>query len=84
VFVAGQEFYPGARFPSLDFSLAYVLDEDGQTVDLVIDKRGSNAAAARRIPAAAKLRLELPEHLEVRHGRLDELERVLGDPSVRT
>jgi hypothetical protein len=34
VFVAGQEFYESPRFPSLDFSLVYPLDEQGQPVEM--------------------------------------------------
>src|SRR5215213_10508219 len=43
VFIAGQEFYEGARFPSLDFSLVYVLNEREESVDMFIDKRGTKA-----------------------------------------
>ena len=69
VFVSGQEFYPGARFPSLDFSLVYVVDEAGRTVDMLIDKRGARARPARTIPA--REHAERPEHLEVRAGTID-------------
>jgi hypothetical protein len=78
VFIIGQEFYESARFPSLDFSLVYVLDEEGQTVDMLIDKRGAKAAPARNIPAAVKEKYDLPQHLEVRSGRLDSLEDILA------
>ena len=71
VFVSGQEFYPGARFPSLDFSLVYVVDEAGRTVDMLIDKRGARAKLAYTIPAARHV--ERPEHLEVREGTIDTL-----------
>src|SRR5687768_1954344 len=54
VFVTGQEFYEGARFPSLDFSLVYVLDETGQTVDMTIDKGGAKAIPTRTVPASWK------------------------------
>jgi len=74
VFISGQEFYEAARFPSLDFSLVYVLDEAGRVADMLIEKRGPKAAPARTIPFAVKHELEVPEHLEVRHIRLDELE----------
>src|SRR5262245_47684724 len=77
MFVIGQQFYPSARFPSLDFSLVYVLDERDQTVDMLMDKRGAKAAPARTIPASVKDTLELPEHLEVRAGTIDTLEDVL-------
>jgi hypothetical protein len=73
VFIAGQEFYESARFPSLDFSVVYVLDEAGRTVDMVIEKRGPKTKPARRIPASAKKGMEMPEHLEVRPGTIDGL-----------
>ena len=65
VFVSGQEFYEAARFPSLDFSLVYALDEAGNGVDVLIDKRGPKTAAARTISCQVKHGLEIPEHLEV-------------------
>jgi hypothetical protein len=74
VFIAGQEFYGGARFPSLDFSLVYVLDEDGAAVDMLTDKRGAKAVPARTIPAAVKRELDMPDHLETRFGRIDDVE----------
>jgi hypothetical protein len=80
-FIQGQEFYESARFPSLDFSLVHVLDEAGRTVETLIDKRGAKAAPARRIPAAIKQRLVVPDHLEVRVGRIDDLEGILGPSS---
>ncbi len=78
VFVVGQQFYPEGRFPSHDFSLVYILDERDFPADEVIEKRGPRAEPTRTIPAATKLRLEIPEHLEVRHGRLDQLEEMLS------
>jgi len=77
LFVTGQEFYASAKFPSLDFSLVYVLDEQGQTVEMFIDKRGPKATPARTISASVKSTLEIPEHLEVRTGTLDEVVSVL-------
>ncbi len=77
VFVSGQEFYPEAKFPSHDFSLVYVLDEDGRRVDMVIEKRGPSASPVRIVPAATKWTLELPEHLEVLAGSLANLETLL-------
>lgn len=77
VFVMGQEFYPGAKFPSLDFSLVHILDEPGNAVDMLIEKRGARTAAARTIPAAVKQRIPLPEHLEVRAGTVNTLEESL-------
>ena len=40
VFISGQEFYEAARFPSLDFSLVYVLDEAGRVADMLIENVG--------------------------------------------
>lgn len=40
VFLVGQQFYPSARFPSLDFSVVYPLDESGRSADMWIEKRG--------------------------------------------
>jgi hypothetical protein len=71
VFITGQEFYEGARFPSLGFSLVYVLDERERTVDMFVDKRGAKTAPAKTISAASKQALDIPEHLEVRSGRID-------------
>jgi hypothetical protein len=77
-FVNGQQFYPQARFPSHHFSLVHLLDEDGNPVDEVIVKHGPEAAAARMIPAEKKLGLDIPEHLEVIDGTIDEIERLLA------
>jgi hypothetical protein len=77
VFITGQEFYESARFPSLDFSLVYVLDEAGQTVELMIEKRGAKVTPARTVPASWKEHIELPEHLEIRPGTVDTLEHSL-------
>lgn len=73
LFVAGQEFYESAKFPSLDFSLVYVLNESGQTVEMVVDKRGPKAKPTRTIPASAKEGMEMPEHLDVRFGTIESL-----------
>jgi hypothetical protein len=77
VFVVGQQFYAEAKFPSHDFSLVHILDERGEPVDMIIEKRGPRVPAARTIPAAAKLELEIPEHLEALSGTLDQLEDLL-------
>lgn len=81
VFIMGQEFYAGAKFPSLDFSLVHVLDEAGNTVDMVIEKRSPRAAPAKTIAAAVKQRMTLPEYLEVRPGTIETLEATLVNPS---
>jgi hypothetical protein len=78
VFIAGQELYAGPRFPSLEFSLVYILDEHDQHVDMLIDRRGPKASPARTIPAAVKRKLVVPDHLTVLSGRLDDLEACMG------
>jgi hypothetical protein len=78
VFIVGQEFYEAARFPSLDFSLVYPLDEHGNTVDMFIEKRADKATPTKTIPSAIKERLDVPQHLEMRTGMIDDLEAVLS------
>ena len=77
VFVTDQEFYPGPRFPCHDFAVVHILNERGDPVDMVIEKRGPRAQAVRMIPAATKLELEIPEHLEVITGTLTQVEDLL-------
>ena len=78
VFISGQEFYEAARFPSLDFSLVYALDESGAAVDMFIEKRADKATPSRVISAAVKRHLEVPDHLEVIAGRIANLEAALS------
>ena len=87
VFLTGQEFYPSARFPSLDFSVVYPLTEDGDSMDMWLEKRGATVPPAEVLPARLKPELagRLPEALEVVSGSLDDLEELLrrrSDSSV--
>ena len=77
VFVSGQIFYPQAKFPSHDFSLVHLLDEDGHPVDWVIEKRGPQMRPKRTLPAVMKLKLDIPEHLTVLAGGLGQIENLL-------
>ncbi len=81
VFVTGQEFYPAPGFPSLDFSLVDAVDDNSQVVDSWIEKRGEAVAPDRVIPREVKLRLDIPEHLAVIRGDLDDLEEALTSGS---
>lgn len=76
VFLTGQQFYPSAGFPSLDFSVVYPLDEDARSVDMWIEKRGPAAEPDRVIPAAVKWELadRIPALLEVVRGSLESVE----------
>lgn len=78
VFVRGQEFYRGSKFPSLDFSLIYPLDAGGRAVDMLIEKRAPAADPSRIVSSAVKKSLELPEHLAVIEAGLEQLEEVLS------
>lgn len=79
VFLAGQQFYPSARFPSLDFSVVYPLDEDGRSADMWLEKRGRATEPDRVIPAAVKWELadRIPEPLKVVWGSLVTVEEDL-------
>jgi hypothetical protein len=83
LFITGQEFYGAAKFPSLDFAIVYVLDEQGATVDMIVDKRGGKTAPARTIGAAAKRTLAVPDHLEVIEGRLEDIEARIREGATR-
>jgi hypothetical protein len=77
VFIVGQQYYAEAKFPSLDFSLVEILDESGRVASEHLEKRGRRAKPARVIPAATKLALRPPEHLEAVEGSVDDVERIL-------
>jgi len=72
-FLFGQELYPRARFPSHDFSLVYPLDDNGDAVDMHIEKRGPRARPARLLSSDDRERHEILTGLEVRRGRLETL-----------
>jgi len=73
LFLAGQEFYPSGRFPSLDFSLVYPLDRAGNRADMYIEKRGDRARSARMLGSAERERLEIMDSIECRPGTIDAL-----------
>jgi hypothetical protein len=80
VFLVGQQFYPSARFPSLDFSVVHPLDQHGGAADLWIEKRDDAAPPDRVIPAQVKRELfahGYPEPLDVVAGDLEGLEESL-------
>lgn len=79
VFLTGQQFYPSARFPSLDFSVVYPLDENGESADMWVAKRGQGTEPARIVPASVKWDLadRIPQPLEVVKGSLDTVEESL-------
>ena len=79
LFVTGQEFYPTADFPALAFALVYPLTEGGAAADMWIASDGPRARPDRVVSGEAKLAsADFPEHLEVRAGTIDDIERALG------
>ncbi|MFO1446914.1 MAG: hypothetical protein U1F61_01955 [Opitutaceae bacterium] len=73
VFISGQDFYPGARFPTLDFSIVEFRDGSGSVLERIIEKRGTRTAPERVIGAKEKAHLEVPEHRTFYPGALDEM-----------
>ncbi|HUG00351.1 MAG TPA: hypothetical protein VML95_00670 [Longimicrobiales bacterium] len=80
-FVVGQEFYPEADFPSLDFSIVYAMAEGGHAATMDIESRADRGTPSRKLPARFRFVDDFPEHLEVRTGTIENLERIL-DPEV--
>jgi len=73
VFISGQDFYPGARFPTLDFSIVEFRDGSGSVLDMIIEKRGTKTTPERVIGAKEKGHLDIPEHRTFYPGALDEV-----------
>lgn len=73
VLLVGQQFYSSARFPSLDFSVVYPLDENGASADMWLEKRGERMPPDHVIPAEVRWELaeRLPESLDVVKGSLE-------------
>jgi len=80
--IVGQEFYEDDDFPNTDFSRVEILGERGQTIDVLIVKRGRKLRPERVVTAAVKNRLELPEHLTIVPGSLERIEASLSSRSV--
>jgi len=78
VVVAGQEFYPSAKFPNTDFSLVDICGESGVLAVSLIEKHGRKIDPARRISAAEKMKLKIPDHLQTIDGQLSQLEYLLA------
>jgi hypothetical protein len=78
VVIAGQDFYPSAKFPNTDFSLVDILAEDGTVVEGVIAKEGIKLKPSRVIGVDVWRKLKVPYHLETLAGKLDSLEQLLA------
>ncbi len=79
VFISGQDYYRSSRFPNSDFCLNQILDNDGKVVEELISKRGRKLEPLRTISAGVRLKLRVPDHLEVIRGRLENLEAILAN-----
>ena len=78
VFVTGQQFYPDDTFPNSDFSIVDVLLPGGGVADQLFQKHGRRLEPERRIVAAVKEVLLLPDDFEAIGGDLRDLERLLS------
>jgi hypothetical protein len=77
LFIHGQEFYASEQFPNSDFSLVEIVGHDGIVVDEIRHMDGVRLTPERRLHAATKDRLVLPDHLDVVAASLDDLEHEL-------
>lgn len=82
VFISGQEFYPSARFPTLDFSIIEFREPSGRVLDMIIEKRGEKVAPERVIGAQEKAQLQIPEHRTFFPGSLEEVLAQLKMPNL--
>ena len=81
VFVCGQEYYPTSKFPSTDFSIIDILSRNGKLVESLVVEHGEKLRPLRTVSSETKEQLQVPEHLELICGRLDDLEVILrGSP----
>lgn len=73
----GQEYYPGTKFPSTDFSLIQILDSKKNPVEFFIEKRGEKLKPYRTIPAKDGLKQIIPYDQKFINCGIDELEEHL-------
>ena len=82
IFVLGQEFYANESFPNDDFSIVDVLSSSNLVADTLIVTDGHKLEPGRIIPSATKDALEIPDHLQVVSGRIEDIERLLPQRST--
>lgn len=78
LFVSGQDFYPSTKFPSTEFSIVEMQTTDGRLVEMLFEKRGERLSPKRTISCAVKVHLQIPGHLQLMDGRLDQIEQLLA------
>jgi len=83
--ISGQGYYPSARFPNTDFSLARFYDNNGICIEELIHKRGHKLKPSRIVPAKVKSALFIPGHLEMIEGKISEVEGLMiGTQALET
>lgn len=73
----GQEYYPGTKFPSTDFSLIQILDSKKNPVEFFIEKRGEKLKPYRTIPAKDRFKQIIPYEQKFINCGIDELDEHL-------
>lgn len=73
----GQEYYPGTKFPSTDFSLIQILDSKKKPVEFFVEKRGEKLNPYRIIPAKDRLKETIPYEQKFINCGIDELDEHL-------
>jgi hypothetical protein len=73
----GQEYYPGTKFPSTDFSLIQILDSKKNTVEFFIEKRGEKLKPYRTISSRDRFKQIIPYDQKFINCGIDELEEHL-------
>jgi hypothetical protein len=74
----GQEYYPGTKFPSTDFSLIQILDSKKNPVEFFIEKHGEKLKPYRTIPAKDRLKQMIPYDQKFINCGIDELDEHLA------
>lgn len=77
LFITGQQFYESEQFPCSPFRIVEPLMPNGLAVDEWLEYLGPRTHPQRVIQANVKIRLEIPEHLELIEGKLEDVENFL-------
>lgn len=77
IFIAGQDFYPSARFPNNDFEIVHIYDSARNLIEMLINKNGDKLEPVRNVSSEVKKKLRLPNHLETIKGKLADIEQIL-------
>ena len=73
IFVTGQDFYAGARFPNTDFSIIEILDSRQVVLEMILEKRGDKMSPERRLSAKEKKGMSIPDHGSYFVGALEDV-----------